>query len=236
MKKRIIARITLLVMLFTLLCASASAVTYGKTPSDGLIPFKDDSKGKWGYMDYFHNVVIKPQFTSVNAFQNGLAVVQVSKNHFAVDQFIDVNGKVKIKNISNLKKDLYGYTAWMGDYAVVEGWDITTSRYNGTSISPRGYNYITAKGKLLSKTDFTYAGYFADGYALVGTGYVSGKGTRNSSNEANWITTKNGSATTSYYFIDMEGNQLGSSTWTLAKPFNEGMAAVAVKGAKGTYA
>ena len=50
------------------------------------------SNKKWGYVDETGNFVIKAQYLSAQDFVNGLAVVQISKNGYAMDQYIDYNG------------------------------------------------------------------------------------------------------------------------------------------------
>ncbi|MBI0578881.1 WG repeat-containing protein [Neobacillus cucumis] len=54
---------------------------------EGLLAFKKSEDGKFGYMDELGNVVIKPQFSGVEAFSQGRAIVNVSNdysNHYGV--------------------------------------------------------------------------------------------------------------------------------------------------------
>lgn len=243
MKRKLLALFCMLFLLAEMIPAGALAAkadiskVIPESFGEGLVKYSS-SKNKYGYLDTSGNVVIKAQYLSTNAFRNGLAMVQISKGKYAATQFIDHSGKVVIKPLKNTKTRYYAYTDfWMGDYAATEIWSI--SKRDG-SISPVGYNYVNSKGKLLNGEEYMYVGPFREGYALVGTGGASRKLTRNSISEAGeyWLSTWSGNtsvrAASQYYFIDPEGQQLGAMTWTYARSFSEGMAAVAVKTSGGT--
>ncbi|MDR7002450.1 WG repeat-containing protein [Neobacillus niacini] len=54
---------------------------------EGLLAFKKNKDGKFGYLDEQGNVVIKPQFSEAEAFSQGRAIVNVSddySNHYGV--------------------------------------------------------------------------------------------------------------------------------------------------------
>jgi len=233
----------LLCLIFSCLFAgSALANTIiGKGYHDGLIRYQN-SKMKVGYMNMDGEIVIKAdKFTSGQDFSNGLAVVQYSSGGFARNQYIDTNGKVAIKNIDTNDK-YYGFRPWQGDYAIVEVWKI--KRKPSLSISKMGINYINASGKLISKEDFMYAGPFSEGYALVGSGLLPyGNTSFVSGTEAMGPTLAISSfsgntpryAANKYYYIDMNGKQLGSLIWDAGRAFCNGFAAVAAKGADGSF-
>jgi len=215
-----------ILLLLCLLCGSALAANV----YDGRILFKGSNK-KVGYTDVYGNEVIAAKYVSGANFHNGYAWVQISKGGYAIDQFIDVNGKVAVPPITS-GKYLYGYTDWMGDYSTVEIW-----KKENNSIKPWGYNYVTTNGKLLNDEMYTFAGYFSEGYAVVGTTtrYYT-KGHRYSSAEGHFLGSSDGqNLTDAYFFIDMDGNRLGNATWEYAKAFNEGYAAVAIQGVDGSY-
>ena len=190
-----------------------------------------NSKKKYGYVDIYGNIAIKPTFSSASPFRNGLAHVQVSDGKFALDEFIDTNGKVVFKAPKRTKDRYYGLDdTWMGDYVVVEIWTLKNN-----VIDPLGYNYADIKGKMLTSEVYTYVGPFSEGYALVGTGSATGHRSRNS-NEQNehWNSTKNGNVAKTYFYIDQQGNQLGTMTWASGRAFKEGMAAVSITSKTGS--
>ena len=198
---------------------------YGSAFSDGRVSFKN-SQDKYGYLDATGEIAIKAQFISASPFCNGRAVVQISKGGYALDQFIDTTGKVVVKPLSTSSR-YYSFNDWQGDYAIVGVW----RKNKDKSIDCIGYNYVMENGKLLDKNEYTYAGIFSEGYAVVGTGYVSSKKhyMRCSGPEGNWLD----GVSCTYYYIDMKGKQLGQMTWADAGPFRNGYAAVAVKNGSG---
>ena len=172
---------------------------------------------KYGYVDIYGNIAIKPTFSSASPFRNGLAHVQVSDGKFALDEFIDTNGKVVFKAPKRTKDRYYGLDdTWMGDYVVVEIWTLKNN-----VIDPLGYNYADIKGKMLTSEVYTYVGPFSEGYALVGTGSATGHRSRNS-NEQNehWNSTKNGNVAKTYFYIDQQGNQLECLVHDLIDPLH----------------
>ena len=199
---------------------------------DGLRVFMN-SKKKFGYVDIFGNIAIKPIFNSSSTFHNGLARVQVSDGKFALDEFIDTSGKVVFKAPKRTKNRYYSLDdTWMGDYGVVEIWEL-----ENYVIDPIGYNYADIKGKMLNSVEYSYVGPFSEGYALVGTGSTSGVRSRMSNKQhEHWHSSSGGNVAKVYYYIDKQGNQLGTMTWAAGRAFKEGMAAVAMQSAyKTTY-
>ena len=217
-----------LLLALAIVCTSALAADPIRIKQQG-------SNKKWGYVDEAGSFAIKAQYISASEFSNGYAVVQVSKNNYAVDQYIDYNGKVVIKPISS-SKYLYSFNEWQGDYGVVEIWE---KQKNG-SITPIGYNYVGKNGKLFNDTVYHDAYYFKEGFALVGTGTRPyGKMNRMSvAGVHHYMGTYSGNTpngiASSFFFIDKSGKQLSNNKWAAARSFNEGMAAVAIKGVDGS--
>ena len=183
-----------------------------------------NSKRKYGYVDIFGNIAIKPSFISADPFCNGLAHVQVSDGKFALDEFIDTNGKVVFKAPKRTKDRFYSLDTWMGDYTIVEIWKLKNN-----IIDPIGYNYADIKGKMLNKEEYTFVGPFREGYALVGTGSAAGKMTRMSNDQnEHWFSRSGSNVARTYFYIDKQGNRLGTMTWAEGRAFREGRAAVSV--------
>lgn len=239
MKRRILALFCLLLLMTTVLPIGAMAAEGDvvKIISDkygeGLIPYKN-SKNKFGYVNTAGKVVISAKYNTAYAFHNGLAMVKFSSGTgYEGSQFIDRSGNVVIPNLGKTSKRYYAYSdKWFGDYAMVEIWEIK----QGGSISPIGFNYANKNGKLLNGEEYKFVGPFSEGYALVGTGSSYGKLTRYTSSKDNtqWMQNSSGKAVSEYFYIDMAGRRLGSLTWADGRPFQEGMAAVAVQGSSGT--
>lgn len=116
-------------------------------------------------------------------------------------------------------------------------------------IGPKGF-YLQKSGNTLAvQTAFTYFGPFTeDGFAVVGKGMKSTSADYKTSSSVDtqglrtlMLGEFKGSsfnlASTSYYFINKNGKQLGSATYTTAPGnFSEGMAAIPGKAnAKGAY-
>lgn len=207
--------VSLLLVLAMLLSAAAfAAEILGDRISDGLILINDgtSNKRKYGYMDTEGNIVIKGQYIGGMDFNKGLAPVQYSNGGFARWKYIDTAGNTAINNIDTGKR-FYEFGQWEGDYGIVTVWEI---KKNPTRIEKLAMNFINRDGKLIyDGEDLMAVMGFSEGYAMVGKGSTFGK-------------------PASYFFIDMEGNKLGSNEWASARAFSEGLAPVAVKGADGS--
>ncbi|WP_245203467.1 WG repeat-containing protein [Ammoniphilus resinae] len=64
---------------------------------DGLLPFKQTSDGKYGYIDQTGTVVISPQYTWAQPFQHGRAIVNISNDYKNKYGLIDKNGNYLIE-------------------------------------------------------------------------------------------------------------------------------------------
>ncbi|AJA49357.1 hypothetical protein CPAST_c32910 [Clostridium pasteurianum DSM 525 = ATCC 6013] len=124
--------------------------------NEGLLPFKQEIDGKFGYINEKGEVVINPQFGSVEAFHNDVAVVNSSTDFENKYGLIDKKGNFIIQPIYNDVKLLNEDMAAVGK-AIDE---------NNPS---KGSKYAIAdtKGKLI--TDFIYYGIsdYKNGLASV---------------------------------------------------------------------
>lgn len=64
---------------------------------DGLLAFKENEDGKWGYIDEQGSVVIKPQFSGTMPFEEGHAIVNMSNTYIDKYGVIDRQGNFIIK-------------------------------------------------------------------------------------------------------------------------------------------
>lgn len=69
--------------------------------SEGLLPFKEEIDGKYGYINEAGDIVIAPQFSTAEAFNNGVAVVNTSTDFKNKYGLIDKNGNFIIQPIYN---------------------------------------------------------------------------------------------------------------------------------------
>lgn len=255
MFKRIAAILLTLCCLFSVTAAQAAKVA--SEFHSGLAWFEDSKTGKYGYIDTAGNIVIDPKYDQAFDFNDyGFAKVHVSKKHnklgsFLSYQFIDKDGKVVAKTPGDTNSLVYQLETWYGGYGVTVGEKVGKHPKWGWIglIGPKGFYLQKSGNTLASQTVFTYFGPFTeDGFAVVG------KGTKNSS--ADYKTSSSvdtqglrtlmlgefkgnsfNLASTSYFFINKNGKQLGSNTYAIAPGnFSDGMAAVPGKAnAKGAY-
>jgi len=112
---------------------------------DGLLSFKEDEKDKFGYIDETGNVVIAPQFTSVETFKNERAIVNTSDSYLNKYGLIDKKG-------SFIVSPKYNNIELLGDNMVSIGIAINKRRpYIGSK-----YAIADIDGKFL--VDFIYYG------------------------------------------------------------------------------
>ena len=77
-----------------------------KTNAQNLIPYRDNSL--WGFCDTLGKVKVKPQFSQVNPFSEGLALVQKNKKY----SYCDENGILKLNfsdSVQNFTKKHFGF-------------------------------------------------------------------------------------------------------------------------------
>ena len=113
--------------------------------SEGLLVFKEKLDGKFGYINEKGDIVIKPKFGSAEAFEDGVAVVNISTDFNNKYGLIDKKGEFIIKPIYNDIKLLGERMAAVGK---------AIDKNNPTKGSK--YALTNTKGKFL--TDFIYYG------------------------------------------------------------------------------
>ncbi len=120
--------------------------------SEGLAPFKNADK--YGFMDGHGKIVIRPRFSSVRSFREGLAAVGIFKSTsdpmLSEFGFIDHDGKLVIELKYADALDFHEGLA-----AVYEG---------------AGWTYINKKGEPISHERFAFEEDFHGGLAKVGIG------------------------------------------------------------------
>lgn len=166
--------------------------------NDGLMIFEQN--GKYGYMDKTGNVIIKPQFQLARSFYKGYAIVELTNGNLAIidkkgnnktkgfrlgqymnyhsyDQpvvsegmfallgdggyvFADINNPTNIKIYKKkVGQDIHGFD----DVGIfMEG--LAPVKVDGK------WGYINKSGKMVIQPTYNFAGYFDNGYAVVGKG------------------------------------------------------------------
>ena len=124
---------------------------------DGLMAFKNTSDGKFGYMDMDGNVVIEPQFTDAQAFQNGRAIVNMATDYsYSAYGMIDKAGRFIIQ-------PQYHDLEFLGEGRVAIGKVIDPERpYLGSR-----YAMADENGRFLSDYNYYHVGPFEQGLASV---------------------------------------------------------------------
>ena len=117
--------------------------------SEGLAAFLrkvGDSEYRYGYVDKGGKVVVKPAYTYAHSFKNGKAFVKTVKGSYAI---IGKDGKL-IKNFS------YSFIGTLSEGMM---------SYRDEKLNREGY--IDQEGRVVVKAQYSYAGEFKDGYAIV---------------------------------------------------------------------
>ncbi len=130
---------------------------YVGAPGDGVLPFRKEADGKYGYIDEAGNVVVEPRFTEARPFREGRAVVNVAPDFNNEYGLIDRTGAFVIQPKYNDVRPL-------GDGRVALGQPIDPGQpYIGSKYAIADAN----DGKLL--TDFRFYGVndFQGGLASV---------------------------------------------------------------------
>lgn len=136
---------------------------------DGLLAFKEKEEGKFGYIDEAANIVIAAQFTSVEPFKSGRAIVNVSENYLNKYGLIDKKGDFKLS-------PKYNNIELLGEDLVSVGVAINKKKpYLGSR-----YAIADINGKFL--TDFVYYGVskyknkLASAYDILKTFFINNTG------------------------------------------------------------
>lgn len=113
--------------------------------SEGLLAFKKDTEGKFGFIDENGEVIIQPQYTGVQAFRDGRAAVNIAEDYGNEYGLIDRNGNFVIRPEYNDINPL-------GEDRIAVGKAIDKNKpYMGSK-----YSIADTRGSLL--TDFVYCG------------------------------------------------------------------------------
>ncbi|WHY01649.1 WG repeat-containing protein [Neobacillus sp. DY30] len=119
---------------------------------EGLLAFRKNNHGKWGYMDETGKVLIEPQFTGTQPFVEEKAIVEVEHNHYGL---IDRQGKFIIKpnynRLLNLEENRYAL---------------------GKAQDP-GRPYIFQKYAIADSNGHTYTGFIYNGVSNFKDGIAS---------------------------------------------------------------
>ncbi|SFI36130.1 WG containing repeat-containing protein [Paenibacillus sp. UNC496MF] len=130
------------------------AYPYVGPPGDGLLAFRKEANGKYGYLDERGAIVIQPAYTSALPFRNGRAIVNTAEDFKDSYGIIDKQGRFIVQAGYNDIRDL-GQDRFALGMAIDPEQPFIGSRY---AIADRG-------GKRL--TDFLYrdVGEFKNGLA-----------------------------------------------------------------------
>jgi WG containing repeat len=156
-------KLTLLLLLFSSCLLAAQDYQSQSDGSSGDQKARTDltpvqQNGKWGYADKDGHVVIRPQFSLAHGFSGGLALVWTGGvpltdpvvTSFVRMGYIDQKGHWVIQ--SRFKNYFY--------YDFSEG--LVSFRQQS-----KGWGYMNAKGKVVVRPRFQWAGSFANGIAPV---------------------------------------------------------------------
>ncbi|WP_274649776.1 WG repeat-containing protein [Paenibacillus humicola] len=126
------------------------------SPGDGLLPFRQEEDGKYGYIDERGNVVISPVYTGAFPFRDGRAVVYMGEDFKWNYGVIDKRGRCVVRPEYNDIRQL-------GERRLALGRAIDSERpYIGSL-----YAIADDSGKLLSGFDYKDVSDFKDGLASV---------------------------------------------------------------------
>ncbi|HZG75092.1 MAG TPA: WG repeat-containing protein, partial [Paenibacillus sp.] len=131
--------------------------SYVGAPGDGVLPFRKDEDGKYGYIEEAGNVAIEPRFTEARPFREGRAVVNVAPDFNNAYGLIDRSGNVVVE-------PKYNDIRQLGDGRVALGQAIDPSQpFIGSMYSIADAN----NGKLLTDFRFYDVSEYEDGLSSV---------------------------------------------------------------------
>lgn len=139
--------------------------------SEGLMPFQEESNGKYGFIDETGSVVIRPMFTGIEGFKNGRAIVNTGENYSNRYGLIDRTGRFVISPDYN---DILSLGEGM--YAVGRAVDINKP-YLGSK-----YAVADKNGQILTEFIYTDITNYENGFASASDGldtfFIDKKGVR----------------------------------------------------------
>jgi hypothetical protein len=133
---------------------------------EGLAPVIKMPAHKWGYIDKSGNFIIKPQFDEAYDFSNGFAKVVVNGS----TGYIDHKGQFIVKAVYEVVDQHRGnFSEGMAAVKKERKWGYITSIGKGVKKEHK-WGYIDSTGKEVISPQFTEAGDFAEGLAIVNVG------------------------------------------------------------------
>jgi hypothetical protein len=169
--------------------------------SEGLIEAYDPLTQKYGFIDKRGTFVIEPKYLQVARFSEGLSRVAVIEDGEEKLGFIDHSGRFVIQPQFNTDADFFrNSTDFSEELASV------TENLRPTVTEAEKFVYISRVGEITLFTDFSYAGPFRKGLALV---YDA--------------------RTEKWGYIDKLGRLAIPPRFHLAGNFSEGLASVAIQ-------
>jgi len=129
-------------------------------PVNNLDSFYDRETGKYGFMDKYGKIVIKPQFDGVESFSGGLAKVNIGA------KWKDKEGYLHPRQ---LREGKWGLVDETGKIICKPQFDYMGKFTEGIApIEKHGkWGYIDKIGNIIIKPQFAHVGYFSDGLAPV---------------------------------------------------------------------
>ena len=146
--------------------------------SELFLPFK--AAGFWGFMDKYGEIKISPQYTIVESFSEGLALVGLGDKFGFINKMGDVvvpfefDEAYSFKNgIAVVSKNEYfGVVNRINKVVAPFKYDFIEPFHDAIALaaSESGYGFVSSTGQELTSFDFSYATDFSNGYALVSKG------------------------------------------------------------------
>tara|TARA_B110000503_G_scaffold143666_1_gene246804 strand:- start:14 stop:2128 length:2115 start_codon:yes stop_codon:yes gene_type:complete len=142
------------------------------------LPFKKN--GLWGFMNDSGTIKISAQFTFVESFSEGLALVGLEDKLGYIDKLGDVVVPFEFEEAYSFKNGIaivgknqhFGVINRVNRSVVPFKYDFIEPFHSNIALaaSELGYGFISSAGKELTSFDFSYATDFYEGYALVTKG------------------------------------------------------------------
>lgn len=161
---------------------------------EGLLPFKAEENGKYGYIDEFGEVVIEPKFTRAFSFRDGRAIAGIGEDYLYNDGLINREGIF-------IYESIYADILRLDEDRVALGKAIDKEH----PTIGRIYAIANLDGKILTNFIYTDVQEFKDGYASVtdekNTFFINENG-----KTANHLPITKGSGTLSFEGALIKGN------------------------------
>jgi hypothetical protein len=195
------------------------------------VGFEMDSNGKilegsrfmkHGYIDKKGNIVIQPEFEFANEFKEGLANVYINGKGWG---FINKEGKVVIdpaEHEYNMRKSFF--SEGLARVTISSRW--AKKPKNGCLYYRYYYGYIDKSGKVVIRGDFSGAGDFSEGLAVIEQG--GGALSVLSGGPDRYIDGRKG-------YINKKGKIVIKPKYASVSSFSEGLVAVRKKKGKWGY-